>query len=1113
MTSNLGKKLRKRNFPKNFRHYFELRNLYPGGMKLENLEALQHAIVDAEKRGDLDKLQKLEKCFELTTEQGPMPFVPRVEFKREAFESVPGSQEGDVAIAAFNSLSRANRGVRYRRKKNSSDYHGPIIVSEGDSWFQYPIKLDDLIDHLMNRYAIKSLGGAGHLLTDMVVGDEYTTAIRNENADFFLISGGGNDMLHSGRLKNFLHPFQSGMTASEAIDSPVFGSFVRSIAGLYQGLFQSLTQQFPSLTILCHGYDYVLPRNGGAWLGGPLESRGVPPNLWNAVLAILIDRLNSMLRSMESAFPGRVFHIDCRHAVGAQKASWHDELHPKNAGYGRAASRFEERIESVFHASDFFELAEAASPEGEAVFHERSVLPSESYSTLSQGGPSAHYTNFGNAAYQTLSKIGSGGNGGIRPSTPQPASSPISRFQGSVSIPDNAARIMTPSTEAVIGGGAMSNRAIFEQVSRAATPARQMKTAPGGVKPAYEGPIWWNERPSPPTGGPNDPFRDNLDPWHLQLDDVDWEAYIHWRSFVTTEALEPESAARIKKRRELASLERIIGDSNICEINFLGLGQRAAKAVGRISVVSKFNSPMGSGTGFLVGPNLILTNHHVLEHEGRLQNSTILFDYEYDNSHSLKRPEIFEFTNEVFFTSRELDFTFASVRPMSKDGRSLSDYGNLNLIRESGKAVKAESVSIIQHANGLPKQIAIHDSRVLGRKDSYIYYTTDTNPGSSGAPVVNDEWLPVALHHRSVPDYAQPRSFVANRGIRISSIFEWLQLQSDRSNQAARTVLGRIEPGFGTSSRFRPSTRVTLAPGGIQPANEALQEVFHEVPYTNRKGYNEDFLGISVPLPQVKEGTPVSQLLDGSEHVIPYEHFSVVMHRERRLALFTASNVDGRPEKQRPEEGPEFDYSRNGLTGVSGAEGWFKDPRLPQHEQLPDLFFTEDNTAFDKGHIVRRNDVTWGDSYQQVRRANGDTFHTTNCSPQVAGFNRSNFRSGFWGKLENEILEQSGSELETYCVFAGPVLDPGDRSFRGVDESGTILVQIPRKYWKVIVVRNGTGLKSFAFVLEQNLSNVPLELEFDAEWEERMVSISELEMIVRHFTFPEAVKESDQGAN
>jgi endonuclease G, mitochondrial len=242
-------------------------------------------------------------------------------------------------------------------------------------------------------------------------------------------------------------------------------------------------------------------------------------------------------------------------------------------------------------------------------------------------------------------------------------------------------------------------------------------------------------------------------------------------------------------------------------------------------------------------------------------------------------------------------------------------------------------------------------------------------------------------------------------------------------------------------------------------------------------------------------------------YVIPYEHFSTVMHKARRLALFTAANVDASESKQRPESG--FDYTRDGLGGLrrNDRERWFVDPRVPLQDQLPDRFFTRDDGAFDRGHVVRRNDVTWGESYQQVRRANGDTFHLTNCSPQVAGFNQSS-KDGLWGLLEDLIFTQAASER--YSVLAGPILDPSDRAFIGQDMQGEALVQIPAKYWKIVVARKENELQSFAFLLEQDLSTVPLEFQVDAMWRQRMITIAALEVLVRYFRFPQILHETDQ---
>ena len=177
--------------------------------------------------------------------------------------------------------------------------------------------------------------------------------------------------------------------------------------------------------------------------------------------------------------------------------------------------------------------------------------------------------------------------------------------------------------------------------------------------------------------------------------------------------------------------------------------------------------------------------------------------------------------------------------------------------------------------------------------------------------------------------------------------------------------------------------------------------------------------------------------------------------------------------------------------------------------QLPDRFFTKDNKAFDKGHIFRREATTWGTSYAEVQRANGDTFHVTNCSPQVKGFNRSNLK-GVWGKLENRIGKADDDKL---IVFAGPVLADDDQFFTGVDNDGTVRIQIPSRYWKIVIAKNGDHLKSFAFILEQDLSSVPLEFQVDAEWKEHTISISELNDMLPYLELPSELLNSDQFEN
>jgi endonuclease G, mitochondrial len=317
----------------------------------------------------------------------------------------------------------------------------------------------------------------------------------------------------------------------------------------------------------------------------------------------------------------------------------------------------------------------------------------------------------------------------------------------------------------------------------------------------------------------------------------------------------------------------------------------------------------------------------------------------------------------------------------------------------------------------------------------------------------------------------------------------------------------RISVSVGTASVAQGTVQPPPRPAEGTAALEKLQQPITDPDYDNRKGYDETFLGPRVPLPEITTPSVLSRM-DNGEHVIPYEHFSVVMNKKRRLAIFTASNVDGRAPRRRPEPG---DYSRRGLTGLgpNDQEKWLTDPRIPEKHQLPDEFYTRDGGAYDKGHIVRREDVCWGDSRDEVVRANGDTFHTTNCSPQVADFNRSNL-GGSWGNLENFISEQA--KTDRFTLFAGPVLLSGDPVFVGREKRGEVRVQIPRSYWKVVVALHGNTLQAFGFRLEQDLTQVPIEEKFQlsAVWKPFLIPLEQLERLLGNVRFPPALMEADQ---
>jgi endonuclease G len=177
---------------------------------------------------------------------------------------------------------------------------------------------------------------------------------------------------------------------------------------------------------------------------------------------------------------------------------------------------------------------------------------------------------------------------------------------------------------------------------------------------------------------------------------------------------------------------------------------------------------------------------------------------------------------------------------------------------------------------------------------------------------------------------------------------------------------------------------------------------------------------------------------------------------------------------------------------------------------MPDLFFTKDGGAFDKGHLVRRDDVCWGPTLKDIQKANGDTYHTTNCTPQTGPFNQSAKGEDNWGDLENLI--QKETKAERAIVFAGPVLAEDDRLFDGRDENGSVVVRIPQRFWKIVVVKSGAKPQAFGFVLEQDLSDVPPHEEFivPPAWKRYMVTIEDIEAMLFGFAKLDWLKQHDQ---
>lgn len=538
------------------------------------------------------------------------------------------------------------------------------------------------------------------------------------------------------------------------------------------------------------------------------------------------------------------------------------------------------------------------------------------------------------------------------------------------------------------------------------------------------------------------------------------------------------------------------------------------------------NGRIGEGfaTGFLVHGPLLITNWHIFAEPGEADGMGAQFGFQIGDNGLINAGTVYELDpTRFFYSNQNLDIAIVGIanNPFIGDAAStLSNYGLVHLIPVVGKILAGQPISIIQHPDGMHKQWAVRQNKLLrepSETDLFLEYSTDTLPGSSGAPAFNKDWELVAVHHSGVPrmdgdnvlllngehwnpgDPDSQVDWVANEGARVSKIVSHLKTvelaDSDQQTMLSRLIknsnddlVGR-NPAMVDSQRFerrdvqqngQSSSGPTIIINGnatihinngqltakalatsaeteSSPRPSGLEAKIRFDPnYDDRPGYDDRFLeGFTIPVPKA----PLEEVIrhGRGQKILRYHHYSLAMHKERRFCLWAAANVD-------------YDENKRFRTRKQlGEDHWKTDPRILGELQIEGHDLYDPAKKFDKGHIIRRDAIAWGNTRQEEEFANSDSFHYTNCTPQHEDFNRAIFgHKGIWGKLEAHIEKQSKFVGRKLNVISGPILadnDPFKDFGVGVD------IQVPIGFWKIVIVVEEVdgerALRAYGFTLSQ----------------------------------------------
>lgn len=307
-------------------------------------------------------------------------------------------------LRKMNEIKNGRRNKRFYKKigagfRDLGDKTKKVILAEGDSWFNYPIILTDLIDRIAmeENFAVLSLASGGDWLLNMLTARQYVEGLSVLHPDVFLISGGGNDLVGSNRLAAMIDPdgcneyeesewakrlIKNAEKKAVPLDVERFRNGVRLLSKDFFALLmffhlqyydvisrivvnaQAPGDKFFGIQIITQGYDYAIPsyqkRFGvnpvkwylpfirfflghGGWLKTPMLMRGIrdQKNREDLVYAMIylfnemMIDIGTLVNREDCCF---VSHIDSRGSLG--RNGWADELHPMPAGFIKTGDLF-----------------------------------------------------------------------------------------------------------------------------------------------------------------------------------------------------------------------------------------------------------------------------------------------------------------------------------------------------------------------------------------------------------------------------------------------------------------------------------------------------------------------------------------------------------------------------------------------------------------------------------------------------------------------------------------------------------------------------------------------------------------------------------------------------
>ncbi len=216
-------------------------------------------------------------------------------------------------------------------------------------------------------------------------------------------------------------------------------------------------------------------------------------------------------------------------------------------------------------------------------------------------------------------------------------------------------------------------------------------------------------------------------------------------------------------------------------------------------------------------------------------------------------------------------------------------------------------------------------------------------------------------------------------------------------------------------------------------------------------GYKKDYLGdefiFDLPTITAEHQNNIVLPINGNGPLLNYPNYSLIMNKKTRQAFYSAANAD---------------FKRNNGKGRS----FRLDGRIEEKYQLDNVYYKDIEgieNPYDRGHLTRRDAISWGGTAREANKASKDSCYFTNISLQHKNFNQDE-----WGALENAIEHNSFDADNRFNIMCGPIFTGLDRMIQPYShiEAGIV----PSAFWKLItyIGKVSGKLETNAFIAFQD---------------------------------------------